>query len=89
MCNITKTVHLLLARSAEIEARTRNTLTSLHYATKKNRTEPAQLLLVRGSKIEARDNNNQTPLNLALGNTGNTKAIIPLLMEGALNNSLV
>ena len=120
MENSTEAAQLLLARGAEIEARTINNLTPLHYVASKNTTESAQLLesgaeveartvenytllhfaaeensteaapllLERGAKIEAMDkSNNQKPLNLARTNTGNTKAIIRLLMERALNTS--
>ena len=60
-----------------------NNKTPLHYAAEENSTESAQLLLERGAEVEARDINKQTPLNLARSNSGNSKAIIRLLMEHA------
>ena len=86
--NTTESAQLLLESGAEVEARTVENYTLLHFAAEENSTEAAPLLLERGAKIEAMDKcKNQKPLNLARTNTGNTKAIIRLLMERALNTS--
>ena len=85
--NIRKFTQLLLERGAEIIAWDNYNQTPLHCATWGNSRESAQLLLERGAEIEARDNINHTPLNLAYSNTGNTKALIRLLVKNTLNTS--
>ena len=85
--NIRKFTQLLLERGAEVIAWDNYNQTLLHCATWGNSRESAQLLLERGAEIEARDNINHTPLNLAHSNTGNTKALIHLLVKNTLNTS--
>ena len=55
----------LIERGADVEAKTNDGHTPLHWASRNNRIEIAKLLLDRGADLEAKDVDGRTPLNYA------------------------
>lgn len=64
---------MLIAAGANVNAKTREGVTPLHYAAWKHNTNTARLLVNMGAKIDARDKIGRTPLFIAtqyLGDAG-------------------
>lgn len=78
---------LLLARGADVNARSRSTRfarenTPLHAAAANARTAVAEVLLERGADVNARDGSGFTPLALA-ANSKNDLLVLMLMERGA------
>jgi cytohesin len=71
-------VELLIAKGANINAKTNEGVTPLHTAAKMDRPEVAQLLIARGADVDARTKNNDTPL-IEVARQGN-KDFVDLLV---------
>jgi cytohesin len=56
---------LLLAKGAEVDAKSKEGRTPLHYAALGDRMELAELLLAKGADVNVKDNDGKTPLKLA------------------------
>ena len=70
----------LLEHKAEVNARTKNGLTPLHFAASSNNATATQMLLDHGAKVYARTNYGLTPLHFAAGNN-NVQAIQVLIAK--------
>jgi ankyrin repeat protein len=55
-------VELLIAKRADINAKTNEGITPLHMAAKRDRPEVAEMLIARGADVNARTKSNETPL---------------------------
>ena len=53
--------HVLIARGADVDARSPYDRTPLHYAARKNSLDVARLLLDHGAEVDARCNQDRTP----------------------------
>ncbi len=78
---------LLLARGADVNARSRSTRfarenTPLHAAAANRQVAVAELLIARGADVNARDGSGFTPLALAANNKNDLMVVI-LLEKGA------
>lgn len=75
-------VKSLIEQGADIEAKTDNGSTPLHWAAASGHTDVANLLLEKGADIEAKDRGGWTPLHWAAAN-GQTDIANLLLEKGA------
>jgi len=78
---------LLLARGADVNARSRSTRfarenTALHAAAANRQVAVAELLIARGADVNARDGSGFTPLALAANNKSDLMVVV-LLEKGA------
>jgi len=72
----------LLENVYDVNTKSKNKSTALHYAALNDNPEVIQFLVVKGAKIDARDNRNETPLHWA-SRQGNLYAIHKLIELGA------
>jgi len=73
----------LIERGADVEAKTNDGHTPLHWASRNNRIEIAKLLLDRGADVKAKDDWGKTPLHRASWN--NHIEIAELLLNRGAN----
>jgi ankyrin repeat protein len=78
---------LLLARNAEVNARTNESATPLHYAADAGHKDVAELLLVHGAEVNAKTDAGWTPLHQAAKNGSKDMAQL-LLVHGAKINAM-
>ncbi|MHC4206587.1 MAG: ankyrin repeat domain-containing protein, partial [Planctomycetota bacterium] len=75
-------VKLLISEGADVNARSRVGMTSLHWAAKFGQKAVAELLLAKGASVDARDVSGYTPLHYALGR-GQQEVMDLLISKGA------
>jgi len=58
-------VEFLIAKGVDVNAKTNEGGTPLHYAARDGRRNAAELLITRGANVKAKDNDGLTPLDYA------------------------
>ncbi|WP_422465540.1 ankyrin repeat domain-containing protein [Endozoicomonas sp. ALC013] len=75
-------IYELIARKADVDARTKNGFTPLHYAAAQGQPEAIDALIAAGADVNARTKNGFTPLHYAAAR-GQQEAIDALIAAGA------